>query len=52
MQIRKLKTEGRNENYLKSDYEGHIKIQNPRQIHLEIRNPNEKIAKIEGPKNI
>ena len=46
IQIRKLKTEDQNENCLKCEYEGHIKIRNPQQIYHKIRNPSEKIAKI------
>ena len=52
IQIQKLKTEDRNENWLKSEYEGHIKIRNPWQIYLKIRNLSEEIAKILGPKNL
>ena len=42
IQIRKLKTEDRNENCLKFEDEGHIKIRNPQQIYHKIRNPSEK----------
>ena len=35
-------TENRNENWLKSEYEGHIKIRNPQQIYLKIRNPSKR----------
>ena len=52
IRIRKIKTEDRNKNCLKSEYEGHIKIRNPQHIYLKIRNPSEKIAKIRDPKNL
>ena len=52
IKIRKFKTEDRNENCLKSKYEGHIKIRNPQQIYHKIRNPSEKITKIRGPENL
>ena len=42
IRIRKFKTEDRNENWLKSEYEGYIKIRNPLEIYLKIRNPSEK----------
>ena len=49
-QIREWKTENRNKNWIKSEYEGHTKIRNPEQIYFKIQNPSEKIAKIRGPK--
>ena len=52
IQIRKLKTEDRNENCLKSEYEGHIEIRNPQQIYHKVRNQSEKIAKIRGPEHL
>ena len=52
IRIRKLKTEDRNENWLKSEYIGHIKIRNPPEIYLKIWNPSEKMTKIRGPKNL
>ena len=42
IRIQKLKAEDRNENWLKSDYEDHIKIRNPQEIYLKIRNLSEK----------
>ena len=42
MRVRKLKTEDRNKNYFKSEYEGHIRIRNPQQIYLKTRKPNKK----------
>ena len=52
IRIRKLKTEDRNENWLKSEYEGHITIWNPQQIYLKTWNPSKKMTKIRGPKNL
>ena len=52
IRIRRIKTKDRNKNCLKSEYKGHIKIQNLQHIYLKIRYPSEKIAKIQGHKNL
>ena len=35
IRTRKIKTEDRNENYLKFEYEGHIKMRNPQHNYLK-----------------
>ena len=52
MRIWKLKIEDPNKSYFKSEYKGHIKIQNPQQIYIEIWNPRQTKAEIQGPKNL
>ena len=52
IRIRKLKTENRKKNYLKSENKGHKKIRIPRQIYHKISNPSEKMVKIRGRENL